>query len=95
MPSVLEASAGACLLAVGLTALGRERERSIGALLVAAAAAWFLIDFNNPGAAASVFTLGLVLATAAPAVVAHALLSDPDGRLRSWPGVRPSAWATP
>ncbi|MEA2136604.1 MAG: hypothetical protein QOC68_4514 [Solirubrobacteraceae bacterium] len=85
VPSVLEAAAGVCLLAVGLTALGRDRERSIGALLVAAAAAWFLIDFNNPGAGAAVFTLGLVLATAAPAVVAHVVLSDPDGGLRSWP----------
>ena len=85
VPSVLDASAGACLLVVGLTALGRERERSIGALLVAASAAWFFIDFNNPGAGAAVFTLGLVLATAAPAVVAHVVLNHPEGGLRSWP----------
>ena len=46
--------------------------------------AWFVTEWNNPGAASSVvFTVGLVLYAACPPLVAHAALSYPNGRLGS------------
>jgi signal transduction histidine kinase len=76
--------AGYALLAVGLVALPRPRERRFGAILVVASIAWFLLEWNNPGVgSAFVFTTGLVLYVAAPPLVAHAAMAYPEGRVRS------------
>jgi hypothetical protein len=59
--------AGCALLAVGLIASARPREARLGTILVAASIAWFVLEWNNPGASsAPVFTAGLVLYSAAP-----------------------------
>jgi signal transduction histidine kinase len=82
-----ELVAGYALLAVGFTAWMRPRQAKLGAILVAASFAWFLLEWNNPAAgAAFVFTTGLVLYAAAPPLVAHAMLAYPDGRVGRWPG---------
>jgi signal transduction histidine kinase len=86
LAGVAELLAGYALLAVGLVASSRGRERRLGAILVAASLGWFLLEWNNPGAgSAFVFSIGLALYVTAPPLVAHAILSYPDGRLRSWP----------
>src|SRR5262249_56622309 len=57
-----ELAAGYALLAVGLVACMRPRQARLGAILVAASFAWFLLEWNNPAAgSAFVFTIGLVL----------------------------------
>ena len=82
-----ELIAGYALLAVGLLALTRSSQARLGAILVAASFAWFLLEWNNPAAgSAIVFTAGLALCAAAPPLVAHAMLAYPDGRVRWWPG---------
>jgi signal transduction histidine kinase len=79
-----ELLAGFALLVVGLVALTRPRERRLGALLVAASIAWFLVEWNNPGVgSAFVFTAGLVLCVAAPPLIAHVAIAYPEGRVRS------------
>jgi signal transduction histidine kinase len=84
---VAELAAGYALLAVGLAAWMRPRQARLGAILVAASFAWFLLEWNNPAAgSAVVFTIGLVLYAAAPPLVAHAMLAYPDGRVGWWPG---------
>jgi signal transduction histidine kinase len=80
-----ELVAGYALLAVGFTAWMRPRQARLGAILVAASLAWFLLEWNNPAAASVVFTTGLVLYAAAPPLVAHAMLAYPDGRVGWWP----------
>src|SRR5438067_6525245 len=61
--------------------------RRFGWLLAAAGTAWFLLEWNNPGVGSPVvFTAGLCLYAACPAVVGHAVLSYPNGRLTSWIG---------
>jgi signal transduction histidine kinase len=74
----LEGLVGLCLLAAGAAvAHGHPRER-LGLLLGATAFAWFVIEWNNPGTgSASVFAVGLVFASCAPAVVTHAALHNP------------------
>jgi signal transduction histidine kinase len=80
-----ELIAGYALLAVGLVAWTRPRQRRLGAILVAASVAWFLLEWNNPGVgSAFVFTAGLILYLTAPPLVAHAVIAYPDGRVRSW-----------
>jgi len=82
-----ELAAGYALLAVGFAAWMRPRQARLGAILVAASFAWFLLEWNNPAAgSAFVFTIGLVLYTAAAPLVAHAMLAYPDGRVAWWPG---------
>ena len=55
-----------------------------GALFGLAAFAWSLEEWNNPGTGVgAAFTLGLVGYAIAPAVVAHAVLAYPSGRLTS------------
>src|SRR5262245_49703244 len=77
-----ELAAGYALLAVGLVACMRPRQARLGAILVAASFAWFLLEWNNPAAGSALgFTTGLVLYAAAPPVVAHAMLGYPDGRV--------------
>jgi signal transduction histidine kinase len=87
LAGVAELTAGYALLAVGLAAWMRPRQARLGAILVAASFAWFLLEWNNPAAgSAAVFTVGLVLYAAAPPLVAHAMLAYPDGRVSWWPG---------
>ena len=78
-----ELVAGYGLLAAGLVAVVRHGQRRLGAILLAGSAAWFLLEWNNPAAAAPVFTSGQVFYAAAPPLVAHAMLAYPDGRIRS------------
>src|SRR5262249_62125913 len=85
----LELITGSALLAVGVAALVR-REAVVGALLVAASFAWFMPEWNSPGAgSAVVFTTGLALYVAAPPVVAHAVFARLGGRVPHWPDLDP------
>src|SRR5262249_36957414 len=82
-----ELAAGYALLAGGGAAMMRRRQARLGAVLVAASLAWFLVEWNNPATGAAViFTIGLVLYAAAAPLVAHAMLGYPDGRVGWWPG---------
>ena len=81
-----ELVAGYALLAVGFTAWMRPRQARLGAILIAASFAWFLLEWSNPAAGSAVFTTGLVLYAAAPPLVAHAMLAYPDGRVGWWLG---------
>ena len=84
---VAELAVGYALLAAGLIACMRLRQARLGAILVAASFAWFLLEWNNPSAgSAFVFTFGLVLYAAAAPLVAHAMLAYPDGRVGWWAG---------
>jgi signal transduction histidine kinase len=81
-----ELTAGYALLAVGFAAWMRPPQAKLGAILVAASFAWFLLEWNSPVAgSAGVYTVGLVLYAAAPPLVAHAMLAYPDGRVGWWP----------
>ena len=82
-----ELVAGYALLAVGFTAWMQPRQARLGAILVAASFAWFLLEWSNPAAGSVVFTTGLVLYAAAPPLVAHAMLAYPDGRVGWWLGL--------
>ena len=74
--------AGWLVAAAGLAKLA-EPQRSLGTLLVAAGGAWFIAELDSPAAEpAALFTVGLVGAAAAPAVVAHAGLAL--ARPRGW-----------
>jgi signal transduction histidine kinase len=81
-----ELVAGYALLAVGFTAWMRPRQARLGAILIAASFAWFLLEWSNPAAGSVLFTTGLVLYAAAPPLVAHAMLAYPDGRVGWWLG---------
>src|SRR6185312_10556474 len=69
-----------------VTAWMRPHQARLGAILVAASFAWFLLEWSNPAAGSVVFTTGLVLYAAAPPLVAHAMLAYPDGRVGWWLG---------
>ncbi len=73
--TALELAAGWGLLAVALVAWRRRPDSACGPLLAAASVAWFVQEWNNPGAPAAAFTVGLVLSGAAPPLVAHAALA--------------------
>jgi signal transduction histidine kinase len=76
--------AGWGLLAAGLGAWARRPASRFGPLVVAAGLAWFLAEWNNPGAGVALaFTAGLVLHATCPPLVGHAALAYPGGRLRS------------
>ena len=76
--------AGWSLIAAGLGAWARRPGSRFGPLAVAAGLAWFLAEWNNPGAeVALAFTAGLVLHAACPPLIGHAALVYPGGRLRS------------
>jgi len=76
--------AGWSLIAAGLGVWARRPGSRFGPLVVAAGLAWFLAEWNNPGAGVALaFTAGLVLQAACPSLVGHAALAYPDGRLRS------------
>jgi signal transduction histidine kinase len=73
---------GWCLIAAGFAGWQRRPGSRFGPLLVAAGFAWFLPEWTNPGvSSAFVFTTGLALFAAVPPLVAHAMLSYPEGPL--------------
>lgn len=75
---------GISLMLAGLLFWTRRAGNIIGPLLLAASAAWFVGEWDNPQINSSLlFTLGLVLAGAAPACLAWAILCFPRGRLDS------------
>jgi signal transduction histidine kinase len=76
--------AGWSLVAAGVGAWARRPGSRFGPLAVAAGLAWFLAEWDNPGAeVALAFTVGLVLHAACPPLIGHAALVYPGGRLRS------------
>jgi signal transduction histidine kinase len=82
--SALELVAGLALIVAGAVAWRRRPASSFGPLLSVAGLAWFLPEWNNPDIGSSLlFTAGLALATTGPALVVHAALGYPGGRLRS------------
>ena len=77
--------AGWLAITVGLLVRLR-RPTPFTALLILAGFAWFVTEWNTPGASSSVvFTVGLVFGAVCPALVAHAALAYPNGRLASRP----------
>jgi signal transduction histidine kinase len=78
-----ELAAGWAVIGAGFYVWRRRGKRS-GLLLAAAGVAWFFPEWDNPGVgAAAAFTFGLVTYALAPAMVAHAVLAYPSGRLSS------------
>jgi len=76
--------AGWSLVGAGLAAWARRPTSRFGPLVVAAGLVWFLAGWNNPGiGVALAFTAGLLFQGTCPALVGHAALVYPDGRLRS------------
>jgi signal transduction histidine kinase len=76
--------AGWSLVGAGLAAWARRPTSHFGPLVAAAGLVWFLAGWNNPGiGVALAFTAGLLFQGACPALVGHAALVYPDGRLRS------------
>ena len=79
-----EIAAGLALAVAGAVVMSRGPDSRSGALLCGAAAAWLIAEWDNPGApSAIVFTLGMALGMAAPALLAHALLVHGSGSLGS------------
>ena len=80
----VEIAAGIVLAVAGAVVMSRGPDGRSGALLCGAAAAWLIAEWDNPGAPSAIlFTLGMALGTAAPALLAHALLVHGSGRLGS------------
>lgn len=82
--SVAQLLAGWGLVAAGLAHWARRPASRSGPLLAAAGLAWFLVEANDPEVGSSlIFTAGLVLFAACPALLAHAALAYSHGRPRS------------
>jgi signal transduction histidine kinase len=78
--------AGWSLVAAGLVFWTARRGTWVGPLLVAAGAAWFLAEWDNPNVGSSVvFTIGLAVQAACPPLVALVMFSHPGGRIVGWP----------
>jgi signal transduction histidine kinase len=85
------AATGAALLAAGWALVGcglafwwRRPESRFGPLLAAAGFAWFLPELTSSGAGSALaFTVGLTLSALCAALVGHAVLAYPSGRLAS------------
>ena len=78
-------AAGWALVGSGAALWIRRPESLCGPLLLAGGIAWFVPELNNPGVGSSLaFTAGIALAAATPALVGHAVLAYPSGRLASW-----------
>jgi signal transduction histidine kinase len=73
--------AGWAAVAVGIVVLWRYPARRSWVLLVAAGATLFVAEWDSPTASPAIFSAGLVLNAAGPAVIAHLALSFPSGRL--------------
>jgi signal transduction histidine kinase len=77
-------AAGWALVGCGLAFWLRRPDSRFGPLLVLAGFAWFAPELSNPEVGSALaFTAGLALAAACPALVGHAVLSYPSGRLGS------------
>ncbi len=73
---------GWALVLCGVVAWARWPSSRFGVILAAAGGAWFLVELNNPAIGSPVlFTIGLITYAACPALVAHAALAYPDGRV--------------
>ena len=82
--AVAKLLAGSALIGAGLYLWFGWRRPASGALFGLAAFAWWLEEWNNPATGVgAVFTVGLVGYAIASAVVAHAVLAYPFGRLAS------------
>lgn len=72
----------AALLLAGLLDGRLRAVARVGVLLYLAACAWLVAEWDNPGSpSASAFTIGLALYAACPALVVHAVLAYPNGRV--------------
>ena len=79
---ILGVAAGWAVVAAGLVLAAREAPLS-GRLLAGAGCAWLAAGLGTPGTRlAALFTLGLVVTAAAPALVGHALLALAAGGQR-------------
>jgi signal transduction histidine kinase len=86
LPELVLVGAGAALVACGVAAWARRPGSRFGPTLAAAGGAWLAAELNNPQVGSPLlFTIGLVASAAAPALVAHAALAYPDGRLAGAP----------
>ena len=84
--AVAKALAGSALIGAGLYLSFGWRRPATGALFGLAACAMALEEWNSPATGiAAAFTIGLVGHTLTPAVVVHAVLGYPFGRLASRP----------
>jgi signal transduction histidine kinase len=73
--------AGYALIGCGLVSRRRRPQSRFWPLITIAGFAWFVLEWNTPGAdSAFVFTAGLVLYLAAPPLIAHAMFLYPHGR---------------
>jgi hypothetical protein len=71
---------GWALIACGVVAWARRPTSRFGPILAAAGGAWFVVELNNPGIGSPIlFTFGLLVYAACPALVAHAALAYPGG----------------
>jgi signal transduction histidine kinase len=69
-----ELAVGWLLAVAGAVLAARTDERRVGWLLIASSCGWFVAELDSPAAPGAVaFTLGVVLSTAAPAVMTHAI----------------------
>lgn len=81
--SVAELAAGWALILTGIAARTRRPASPFGWILAVGGLAWFLVEWPNPASAGSlVFSIGLVFHVAYPALIAHAVIVFPDGRLK-------------
>jgi signal transduction histidine kinase len=82
--SVLILGAGLSLVGVGMEHIRRKRRGRLGVLLACGGFAWLLSEWAYPAIGSSIgFTVGLALGWLAPAVVAHALITFGEDRLRA------------
>jgi signal transduction histidine kinase len=80
--TVAELAAGWALVVTGIAARRRRPTSPFGWILAVAGLAWFLTEWPNPASAGSlIFSVGLVFHVAYAALIAHAALAFPDGRL--------------
>ena len=75
---------GGSFIATGLVALARRPENRFGLLLYAVGVAWFVGTLTTSGNA-YVFSIGALFSTTYYAVLVHAILAYPRGRLESRP----------
>ncbi|MEV6107917.1 histidine kinase [Streptomyces sp. NPDC051940] len=79
-------AAGWVVMLAAFALARRGRAGRCAGLLFLAGCAWFLAEWDTPGAGSGwAFSLGLALHPVWPALLAHAALSFPTGRLGSWP----------
>ena len=80
--AVAELTAGWALIVTGIAARRRRPASPFGWIIAVAGLAWLLVEWPNPASAGSLtFSVGLVFHVAYPALIAHAALAFPNGRL--------------